>query len=155
MLPLVSAIDCTLDVLSFQPTNLVIDVVGYFSPGSGGTGLFSAITPGRIADSRQPGAPFGRIGGGTEATMDFSPFVAASAVSALYNLTATNTVAGGFITAHPAGSAVPVASSVNWSGPGQSRAALTVSSLAAAKKVGLFAFSDVDAVIDLAGWFTG
>ena len=74
--------------------------------------------------------------------------------AALYNLTATNTVAGGFITAHPSGSPLPMASSVNWSGAGQNRAALTVSSLASAKKVGLFAFTDADAVVDLSGWFT-
>ena len=63
-------------------------------------------------------------------------------------------MAGGYLTAHPSGSPLPEASSVNWSGGGQNRAALTVSSLAAAKKVGLFAFTATDAVIDLAGWFT-
>ena len=86
--------------------------------------------------------------------MDFSAVVAADASAALYNLTATNTVAGGYITAHPSGTAVPEASSVNWSAGGQSRAALTVSSLAAAKKVGLFAFTPADAIVDLSGWFT-
>ena len=50
--------------------------------------------------------------------------------AALYNLTATNTVAGGYLTAHASGTPVPDASSVNWSAAGQSRAALTISSLA-------------------------
>jgi hypothetical protein len=116
--------------------------------------LFTAITPSRIADTRQPGAPFPRLTSGTEATMDFTNFVSPNAVGSLYNLTATNTVAGGFLTAHPAATPVPLTSSVNWSGPGQHRAALTISSLASARKVGIFAFSDADAVIDLAGWFT-
>jgi glucose/arabinose dehydrogenase len=141
-------------ILSFRPTDVVVDVVGYFSSGSGTAGLFTAITPSRIADSRQPGAPFPRLTSGAEATMDFTNFVSPNAVGALYNLTATNTVGGGFLTAHPAGTPVPLTSSVNWSGPGQHRAALTISSLASARKVGIFDFSDADAIIDLAGWFT-
>jgi hypothetical protein len=86
--------------------------------------------------------------------MDFTNLVAPNAVAALYNQTATNTVDGGFLTAHPAGTPVPLASTVNWSGPAQNRAALTISSLASAHKVGIFDFSDADAIIDLAGWFT-
>jgi hypothetical protein len=86
--------------------------------------------------------------------MNFTNFVSPGSGSALYNLTATNTVSGGYLTAHPFGSAVPDASSVNWSGAQQNRAALTISSLASAEKVGLFAFSSTDAVVDLAGWFT-
>jgi hypothetical protein len=133
---------------------VVIDVVGYFSTGSGNTGKFTVVTPARIADSRQASSPFGPIPAGGQATMDFSTIVTADAGAALYNLTATNTVAGGYLTAHPSGSPVPEASSVNWSAGGQSRAALTVSSLAAAKKVGLFALTPADAVLDLSGWFT-
>jgi glucose/arabinose dehydrogenase len=142
-------------ILSFRPTDVVVDVVGYFSSGSGNAGLFTAITPSRVADSRQAGAPFGRLASGTEATMDFTNFVSSNATGALYNLTATNTVGGGFLTAHPAGTPVPGTSSVNWSGPAQNRAALTISSLASQHKVGIFDFSDADAIIDLAGWFTG
>jgi hypothetical protein len=127
--------------------------VGYFSPGTGASGLFTSIVPTRVADSRLPAAPFGRIAGGSEVTNDFTTVVSGGAGSALYNLTATNTVAGGYLTAHPAGTPLPLASSVNWSGAQQHRAALTISSLSAAKKVSLFAFTDADAVIDLAGWF--
>jgi glucose/arabinose dehydrogenase len=139
-------------IFSMAPTDVVVDAVGWFSSGSGNTGLFTVITPQRIADSRLPAAPFGRIAGGTEAMMDFTTFVSGTG-SALYNLTATNTVAGGYLTAHPAGTPVPTASSVNWSGAQQNRAALTISSLASGGKVGLFAFSSVDAIIDLSGWF--
>jgi glucose/arabinose dehydrogenase len=141
-------------IFSFAPTDVVIDVVGYFSSGSGTTGLFTVVTPARVADSRQASAPFGRIPAAGEVTMDFSTVVAGDATAALYNLTATNTVAGGYLTAHPSGTPVPEASSVNWSAGGQSRAALTISSLAAAKKVGLFALTPADAVLDLSGWFS-
>jgi glucose/arabinose dehydrogenase len=139
-------------IFSLAPTDLVIDAVGYFADASGATGLFSVVTPQRLADSRQSGAPFGRIAAGAEATMDFTNSVSPGTGSALFNLTATNTVAGGYLTAHPAGTPVPAASSVNWSGPQQNRAALTISSLAASR-VSLFAFTAADAIIDLAGWF--
>jgi hypothetical protein len=141
-------------IFSMAPTDVVVDAVGYFSSGAGGSGLFTVATPQRVADSRLPAAPFGRIAGGTEVTMDFTTFVAAGSGSALYNLTATNTVAGGYLTAHPAGTPLPGASSVNWSGANQNRAALTISSLASADKTALFAFTSADAVIDLSGWFT-
>jgi len=140
-------------VFSFAPTDVVVDVVGYFSSGTGTSGLFTTVTPRRVADSRLPASPFGRIPGGGEAVMDFTNFVAPGSGSALYNLTATNTVAGGYLTAHPFGSAVPEASSVNWSGASQNRAALTISSLASAGRNGLFAFTSADAIVDLAGWF--
>jgi len=141
-------------IFSFAPTDVVIDAVGYFTSGAGDTGKFTVITPSRVADSRQASAPFGRIPAGSEATMNFSTAVDPNAGAALYNLTATNTVAGGYLTAHPSGTPVPLASSVNWSAGGQNRAALTISSLASAMKVGLFAFTPADAVLDLSGWFT-
>ena len=85
--------------------------------------------------------------------MNFTGLAPGPADAVLYNLTATNTVDGGFITAHPSNTLLPVASSVNWSGPGQNRAALTISSLAAANLVGLYAKTPVDAIIDVSGWF--
>ena len=75
------------------------------------------------------------------------------AIAQLTNVTATNTVAGGFLTTYAAGSVVGPASSVNWSGPDQHRAALTGGGLGAGA-IGLFASSPTDVVVDLAGWFT-
>jgi glucose/arabinose dehydrogenase len=141
-------------IFSFAQTDVVVDVVGWFGSGSGTAGLFTAVGPERVADSRQASSPFGRINGGSEATLDLSTFVTPGSTGAIYNLTATNTVAGGYLTAHPAGTPLPLASSVNWSGPNQNRAALTITSLAANNKVGLFAFSAADAVVDLAGFFS-
>jgi glucose/arabinose dehydrogenase len=139
-------------IVSLSRADVVVDLVGWFAPGTGTHGLFTAVTPERVADSRQPGAPFPRIATGSEVAMDFTGAPGLSS-AVLYNLTATNTIAGGFITAHPAGTPLPAASSVNWSAAGQSRAALTVSSLASSNTVDLAASSSVDAVIDVSGWF--
>ena len=62
---------------------------------------------------------FPRIGSGAEVAMDFTTLTPGADAAVLYNLTVTNRIAGGFITAHPFGTARPNASSVNWSGPGR------------------------------------
>jgi hypothetical protein len=145
--------DGKVSIYSHRRTDVVIDVVGWFTTRAGSEGLFTAVTPDRVADSRVPGAPYPRLGAGVEVAMNFTGLAPGPADAVLYNLTATNTVDGGFITAHPSSTPLPVASSVNWSGPGQNRAALTISSLASANVVGLFAKTPVDAIIDVSGWF--
>ena len=116
--------DGKVSIYSHRRTDVVIDVVGWFATRPGSEGLFTAVTPHRVADSRLPGAPYPRLGAGIEVAMNFTGLAPGPAAAVLYNLTITNTVDGGFITAHPASSPVPDASSVNWSGPGQNRAAL-------------------------------
>ena len=140
-------------IYSHAGTDVVIDVVGWFTAGTGTHGLFTVVAPHRVADSRNVGAPFPRIGADVEAPMDFTGLAPAPSAAVLYNLTATNTTGGGFITAHPLGTMRPNASSVNWSGAGQSRAAMTVSSLSSGNTVGLYASSTTDAIIDVSGWF--
>ncbi len=140
-------------IVSLSRTDVVVDLVGWFTTASGTHGLFTAVTPQRVADSRQPGAPFPRIASGGHATMNFTGLAPSPSDAVLYNLTATDTIAGGFITAHPVGTPLPNASSVNWSGPFQNRAALTVSSLASANSIDLTASTAVDAIIDVSGWF--
>ena len=140
-------------IYSLTRTDVVVDVVGWFTTLTGTQGRFTVVTPQRVADSRLPGAPFPRIGSGTEVPMNFTGLAPGPATAVLHNLTATNTIAGGFITAHPHGTARPNASSVNWSASNQSRAALTVSSLAGGGIVDLYALTAVDAIIDVSGWF--
>jgi uncharacterized repeat protein (TIGR01451 family) len=140
-------------VFSYQPTDVVVDIAGYVTADSSSHGLFTPVPPRRVDDSRLAGAPVGRLGAGATATLPFRPFVPAEATAVFANVTATNTVAGGFLTTYAAGSVVGPASSVNWSGPDQHRAALTGGDLGAGA-IGLYASSPTDVVVDLAGWFT-
>src|SRR6266481_9481274 len=49
-----------INVIVTNPTDLIIDINGYFAaPGSPGELLFYAVTPCRIADTRNPVSPFG------------------------------------------------------------------------------------------------
>jgi hypothetical protein len=141
-------------VFSYQPSDVIIDVVGYFADDVSGHGLFTPMSPHRVEDSRLPGQAFGRIGAGETATLPFNRLVPAAATTVIYNLTATQTIAGGYLTAYAAGQARPPVSSVNWSGADQSRAAFNGSALGAGRAVDHFAFSDADVIVDLAGWFT-
>ena len=141
-------------VFSYQPSDVVVDVVGYFADDVSGHGLFTPMSPHRVEDSRQAGQPFGRIGDGETATLPFGGLVPAAATSVIYNLTATQTAAGGFLTSYAAGQPRPLASSVNWSGPGQNRAAFNGSALGTGRGVDQFAYSATDVIVDLAGWFT-
>jgi uncharacterized repeat protein (TIGR01451 family) len=143
-----------ISVFSYQPSDVVIDVVGYFGNDPSGRGLFTPMSPHRIEDSRQAGQAFGRIGAGETATLPFDKLVPPAATTVIYNLTATQTVSAGFLTAFANGQPRPLASSVNWSGPDQSRAAFNGSALGAGRAVNHFAYSDTDVIIDLAGWFT-
>src|SRR5262249_29170008 len=122
-------------VFSYERSNVVIDVVGYFADDATGHGLFTPMSPHRVEDSRLPGQPFTRIGGGQTASLPSGPLVPAAATSVIYNLTATQTAAGGFLTAYGAGQPRPLASSVNWSGPDQNRAAFNGSALGAGRAV--------------------
>jgi uncharacterized repeat protein (TIGR01451 family) len=140
-------------VFSYQPTDVVIDVVGYVGTGTGSHGLFTPVPPRRVEDSRHPGAPFGRIGAGQTATLSFDSVVPPEATTVLVNVTATDTMAGGFLTAYASGVLRPLASSVNWAGPDQSRAAVTGAGLGAGRAVQYFAETETDVVVDLAGWF--
>ena len=140
-------------VFSYQPTDVVIDIAGFVTADSSSQGLFTPVSPRRVDDSRRPGALVGRLGAGETATLPFGSFVPAEATAVFATVTATNTVSGGFLTTYAAGSVVGPASSVNWSGPDQHRAALTGGDLGAGA-IGLYASSPTDVVVDLAGWFT-
>jgi uncharacterized repeat protein (TIGR01451 family) len=141
-------------VFSSEPTDLVVDVVGYVADDASSHGLFTPVSPHRVEDSRQPGPPFERIGAGQAATLSFDSLVPSEAATVLVNLTATETATGGFLTAYAAGTPRPLASAVNWSGPDQNRAALIASALGAGHAVQYYAESETDVVIDLAGWFS-
>jgi hypothetical protein len=104
--------------------------------------------------SRLPGQAFNRVGTGQTATLSFDRLVPPQATTVIYNLTATQTATGGFLTAYAGGQPRPLASSVNWSGADQNRSAFNGSALGAGRAVDHFAFSETDVIVDLAGWFT-
>ncbi len=141
-------------IYSDKPEHVVIDLVAYFSDEPGTAGLYTAASPRRVEDSRLADQPFGRVAAGSTAVMSLNPILPPNAAVVLYNLTATQTLGAGYVTAYRSERAKPLASSVNWSGSDQHRAALTGSSVGATRSLKYYASSDTDLVIDIAGWFT-
>ncbi len=141
---------------TLQATHLVVDIAGWFSDDSAAastTGLLVASSPQRVV-ATPDGNPFGRLTGGTPVSRDYSSVVGTGAIAIVHNLTIDASADAGFLTAWPAGSTAPTASNVNWSGPRQTRAALAISSLAAAGRVSYSTNVATDLFVDRFGYFT-
>ncbi len=138
------------------PTQLLADVVGYFTDESApvsGAGRFVSSTAGRVFDSRLTAfAP--RFAPLTDRSIALASAPAGTSGVA-FNLTAAGTQTAGYLTAHPAGSSVPLASNVNFDAAGRTRAALALTATASPASVQVFANTGTDVIVDVAGWFTG
>ena len=145
----------SVSLYTLNPTHIVVDVAGYFTDGTAAvsqTGLYQAINPTRVIDSRNAGeGP--RWSGGEDRTVSAAAVLARPAGAVLYNLTAADTATGGFLTAHPSNVGVPLASNVNFDGPGRNRAALAVTGLAGSPVFKVFANVPTDVIADVTGFF--
>jgi hypothetical protein len=140
-------------------TDAVVDLEGYFEPGTGSLGLFNPLSPARIADTRpnsgEPNA--GQTlppGGVVRVQVAGAGGVPASGVSAVVlNVTAANPTSSSFLTAY-AGGTRPLASNLNF-GPGQVVPNRVIVPVAADGSVDIYNNSgSVDVVVDVSGWFT-
>ena len=89
----------------------IVDLVGYYS--TSGHGLYSAMTPARLYDSRTSGAkrpPYSS----TTVPVAGTAGIPAEATTATLNVTATEPDIAGHLIVHSAGTAVPATSNVNF-----------------------------------------
>ena len=142
--------------------NVVVDVAGWFgpaTPGSSAGQYLAALAPTRITDTRagsgQANAGATLPAGGSLTITGFStaPVVASSALA--LNVTVTNTKNGGFLTVYPAGTALPLASNLNWSA-GATVAGRVFSDTNNSGSFTVYNGSSgtVDVIVDESGWFT-
>jgi hypothetical protein len=151
-------------IYALKSLNLVADVLGYFTDSSApdsDQGLFVPAQS-RILDSRtiaqRGGFYASNIVGTYRADLQIigEGGVPTSGVSAVIaNVTATNPRAPGFVTIYPAATAQPLASNLNVDDAGQTIPNLVVSRLGYLGRVSMFSLTDIDLVVDVAGWFTG
>ncbi|HEU0042107.1 MAG TPA: hypothetical protein VFQ15_07145, partial [Jiangellaceae bacterium] len=132
------------------PSNVIVDVVGWFTGPSarpGSDGLFVADGPRRMWDSRSTNDPL-HAGGTAERSLTAAP-----AAAAVINVTAVDATAPGFVSAFPAGMTRPEVSMLNvaWRSPLASMSVVPLSSRGAA----FYASVGVHMVVDVAGWFLG
>ena len=141
-------------------TDVVADVAGWFTDGttSSAAGLFVAVPPARILDTRTTSGPVGPNASivlpvaGQGGVPAMSAPVAPTAV--VLNVTVTNPTAGSYLTAWPDGAQRPPASDLNYV------AGLTVPNLVVVKlgstgAIDLYnAFGSVDVIVDVVGWYS-
>jgi hypothetical protein len=94
-------------------TNLIADVIGYYSSTGG---AFVPVAPQRLIDSRDgTGGVLGQVGQGVQFNVslaDGTP-IPASASAVIVNVTAANTSQPSYVTVWPAGESRPTASTLN------------------------------------------
>jgi hypothetical protein len=133
-------------------TDVVVDVSGAWSPAtSAHAGRLVPMAPTRVLDTRTSG---GRVAAGSVIHVPLPDGVPASATALAVNITATDSLAAGFITASAAGAPAPEASNLNWDGAGQTRAATSIVPASAAG-IDMYVLTSVDVIVDITGWFTG
>jgi hypothetical protein len=129
--------------------DLVVDLTGYFTGPSAPDatdGLFVAVAPTRVVDTRTN--PQRLWPGGTR---EIAMPVAAAVAT---NVTVDRTDDAGFVTAYPAGTTQPDASTVNATTRNDTVANLALSPTST-RGVAYFSDRGTDLVVDLTGWFTG
>jgi hypothetical protein len=137
-------------------TDLIADINGWFSHGSG----FTPLHPQRVVDTR-PGEPAGavvvakqRYGGPTTLTVGFASHmgVPTSGIGAVaLNVTAVDPVGAGFVTLFPCGDR-PLASNLNFLA-GETVPNLVIAPVSGTGAVCVFSSVDTHLVIDVVGWF--
>ncbi len=146
--------DGAVDITASAPTQILLDVTGWFVPVAASTsGRFVPVEPDRIFDSRAYG--FSRpLNAGEIVTIALPGGTPKDAAAVAVNLTSVAPSPPGYLTAFPAGTEPPEASAVNTNAANQTRAAST---LVAVSPQGLSIFSKAGGhvIVDLTGWFTG
>ncbi|MEP7202135.1 MAG: hypothetical protein ABI894_05970 [Ilumatobacteraceae bacterium] len=139
--------------------HLVVDLVGWFTGNTAlpsDAGLFVAVSPKRLLDSREP--PLGlkpgknRTAQVTVANMAGLPANGIGAV--VVNATVTDTTASGYFSLWPAQTYRPTASSLNVTRIGQTIANHVITPVSS----GGFAFftqNGAHLIVDISGWYTG
>ena len=137
-------------------TQVLADVVGYYTatqPPSGG--LFTAVTPGRVLDTRLgSGVP---VAGGTAINVDVTGVagVPATGVSGVaMNVTVDQPTGTGFLTVWPTGEPQPLASSHDFT-PGLTVANLVLAKVGTGGLVSIFnSFGATHVIVDVVGYFS-
>jgi hypothetical protein len=105
-------------------------------------------------DTRTP-LGFGSLGIDTGHSIDPGATVPNTASAVSENVTMTQTLGGGYVTAYPSDVARPLASNGNATAAGQDRAALTFTKIGAsgAGSIAYYSSGGTDLVVDITGYF--
>ncbi|MGA7088242.1 MAG: G1 family glutamic endopeptidase [Candidatus Dormiibacterota bacterium] len=145
---------------AFGKADVIVDVDGYFTNDNApaGAGLYTAITPTRLVDTRSgsgefgAGATLGPSGVNSEPLASLGS-LGSNVTAMVTNVTTTDTTAPSFLTVYP-GPSLPNASDLNWTG-GRTVANLTVATVDSQGNVSFFNDAgSVDVIADIFGYFS-
>ncbi len=153
---------------SATPTNVVVDINGWFSPSSSGD-TFTPSSPVRICDTRaltptdttigvtgmcaNSGTPLGHSAP-ISVLVDGIGGVPQNASGIVMNATVVDGTSGGYLTIWSAGNSQPSTSNLNWAS-NQIEANFVISGVSSSGRVEAYASSTVNLVLDISGWYTG
>jgi hypothetical protein len=141
-----------------DPTDVVLDIDGYFVPATGANNLaFYPVTPCRIADTRSLPGPFGGPSMGAGQTRSFailSAFCGIPATAQAYalNMTVVPSGALSFLTTWPAGQSQPFVSTLN-SLTGSVTANAAIVPAGSNGAINVYVTNQTDVIIDINGYF--
>ncbi|HSB85191.1 MAG TPA: PQQ-dependent sugar dehydrogenase, partial [Ilumatobacteraceae bacterium] len=151
------AADGSIDLHTYAVPHVVVDVAGYFtspSAGSGTAGRFHVSQPFREVDTRI-GRGFGRLPGQTSASINPTS-VPDNAAAMAQTITIVDNDIPGYVTPYPSDGTQPFVSAGNTTAGGQTHAVLSFTKLSAAPaSMSYFTFMGTDLVVDVPGYFEG
>ncbi|WP_327010639.1 LamG domain-containing protein [Dactylosporangium sp. NBC_01737] len=135
--------------LAGSHTDVVGDVIGYFTAGTGGS-KYHAVNATRVLDTRQDNAPVVAYGVRSSGCGN----VVADDATLILNLTVTQGGSGGFGKSYATGATPPGASTINWYA-GQTIAALTLTKTSGGT-TDFYSYSDgaLHLIVDCLGYFS-
>jgi len=145
-------------VYATSPTDVVLDINGYFIPASaGGNGLaFYPITPCRVSDTRLFNGPLGgpMLMAGVARNVPVQSACGLPSTAQAYSLNVTAVPRGplGFLTIWPSNQSQPLVSTLN-APTGQVVANAAIVRAGTSGDLSVFASNDTDLVIDVNGYF--
>ena len=146
-----------ISVFAANTTDVVLDIDGYFVPGSANIGLaFYPVSPCRVVDTRQAAGPLGgpALDGGSSRTFTVvnSCNLPPTAQAYSFNFAAVPAGPLGFLTAWPTGQPQPLAASLN-ALTGTVTANAVILPAGAGGDIDVYTTDKTDLVIDVNGYF--
>jgi hypothetical protein len=145
--------DGSISITLQSVSDVVVDVAGYFADTTSPAGSYHVVAPSRQVDTRVP-LGFGSLPVGGSGSLSVKSPVPAGAAAVSQNVTMTNTLGPGFVTAYPSDQPLPLASNANASAPNQDHASLSFTKLGGGG-VTYFSSGGTDLVVDITGYFEG
>jgi hypothetical protein len=144
------------DLYVHTPTDLVVDVMGWYAAGAAVRGGFTPLAePTRFMDTRRPGIGYlvDPVTNQPVCVLVDRSGIPAAAEAAVVNVTVTEPTNAGFVTVWPDTSARPLVSSLNYV-TGQTVANAATVGLGISGGLALYTRFPAQLVLDVAGWFT-